>query len=327
MKRMNAVGLAAAVVVTLAGGAAVLAVANRDATLIRTGSIEVREIDVASKIPGRLLDVRVREGQSVAKGDTLFDLTGREVDARVAQAAAAVDAAHAQWNLSMKGLRAEQVELAERGVEAAQSQYELAEATYRRMKALHDEQLLSDQEHDAIRQKRDAARAALQAANAQLRMAQSGARDEEKAMARGQYDRALQALEEARSYQDETHALAPIAGIVSKRYADPGELMSTGYPVISLMDSRDVWAELNLPETELRYLKVGDRVEGMVNGLGKTATFRVEHIAVMADFANWRAQDDRGSFEVRSFTVTLRPLGRVEGMRPGMTVRFEISER
>ena len=324
---MNAVGLAAAVVVTLAGGAAVLAVANRDATLIRTGSIEVREIDVASKIPGRLLDVRVREGQSVAKGDTLFDLTGREVDARVAQAAAAVDAAHAQWNMSMKGLRAEQVELAERGVEAAQSQYELAEATYRRMKALHDEQLLSDQEHDAIRQKRDAARAALQAANAQLRMAQSGARDEEKAMARGQYDRALQALEEARSYQDETHALAPIAGIVSKRYADPGELMSTGYPVISLMDSRDVWAELNLPETELRYLKVGDRVEGMVNGLGKTATFRVEHIAVMADFANWRAQDDRGSFEVRSFTVTLRPLGRVEGMRPGMTVRFEISER
>ena len=326
MKRINAVGLASVVIVTLVGGAVVLAVSNRDATIVRTGSIEVREIDVASKIPGRLLDVRVREGQTVEKGDTLFDLTGREVDARVAQAAAAVDAAQAQWNMSVNGLRSEQVELAERGVEAAQSQYELADATLRRMQALHEEQLLSDQEFDAIRQKRDAARAALQAANAQFRMAKSGARDEEKAMARGQYDRALQALEEARSYQDETHALAPIAGIVSKRYADPGELMSTGYPVVSIMDSRDVWAELNLPETELRYLKIGDRVEGLVNGLGKTVSFRVEHIAAMADFGNWRAQDDRGSFEVRSFTVTLRPVGNVDGIRPGMTVRFEISE-
>ncbi len=310
--------------IILVGSVATFALVQRAEPLLRTGSVEAREIDIASKIPGRIRRVTVREGQTVRAGDILFELSDREMKAKVAQAQGATDAARAQWEMSRNGTRPEQIEMADRGYRAAQSQFELAENTYRRMAALRADSLLSEQEFDGVRQKYNAARAAMDAAAAQLRMAQKGARTEERAMARGQFDRASQTLVEAESYLEETTGRAPIDGIVSKRYADTGELVSTGYPVLTIMDPNDMWAELNLPETELRRIRVGDILPGTVNGIGKKLSFRVENIAAMADFANWRAQNDRGSYEVRSFSVTLRTIHPERDMRPGMTVVFEL---
>ncbi|MBE0643444.1 MAG: HlyD family efflux transporter periplasmic adaptor subunit [Bacteroidetes bacterium] len=324
LKKKTRLSLLAAGLIILCGSAAIFALSHREEPLLRTGSIEAREIDIASKIPGRLRRIPVREGQRVHAGDMLFELSDREMKAKVAQAQGAVDAARAQWDMARNGTRPEQIEMADRGYRAAQSQFELAENTFRRMTALHADSLLSEQEFDGVRQKYNAARAAMDAAAAQLRMAEKGARSEEKAMARGQFDRASQTLVEAESYFEETSGRAPIDGIVSKRYADSGELVSTGYPVLTIMDPKDMWAELNLPETELRRVHVGDVLPGTVNGTGKRLSFRVENIAAMADFANWRAQNDRGSYEVRSFCITLRPTRQTKNMRPGMTVVFEL---
>lgn len=313
--------------VLLLGAVAIVALSRESTPLRRTGQIEAREIDVASKIPGRLRTVAVREGDTVSGGQLLFSLTDREVQAKVAQARGAVDAARAQYDMARNGARPEQIAIAERAWRAAESQFALAEKTWKRLASLHADSLLSRQEFDVATQKRDAARAAMEAAEAQYALARNGTRSEERSMARGQYDRAANTLEEARAYLDESSVAAPIDGIVSRRYADPGELVATGYPVVSIMDPDDMWAELNLPETELRHLRVGDSVTGMVHGLGRAMHFRITHIAAMADFANWRAQDDRGSFEVRSFTVTLRPLRHMPGLRPGMTVTFDIAAR
>jgi HlyD family secretion protein len=155
-------------------------------------------------------------------------------------------------------------------------------------------------------------------------MARNGARPEEKEAARGQYDRALGSLDEARAYVDETCVRSPIPGVIGKRYADEDEIVPSGFPVLTVLDTRDVWAELNLPETELARLRPGSVVTGTIHALGRSARFRVASIAAAADVANWRAQNDRGSFEVRSFTVTLRPEGRIPGLRPGMTVAVEL---
>jgi HlyD family secretion protein len=325
LRTRNTLYLAGAVV--LLGTATIALLSLREKPVLRTGQIETREIDVASKIPGRLLRINVREGDGVHSGQTLFELSDREVRAKVAQANGAVDAARAQWDMTKVGTRPEQLAMARRSFQAAQSQFELADITWQRLHALYNDSLISRQEFDVVTQKRTAARAAMEAAEAQLEMAANGARPEERSMARAQFDRASQTLEEARAYFDESRVSSPIDGIVSRRYADPGELVSTGFPVVTIMDPEDMWAELNLPETELSALRVGDSMTGHIHGLDRDARFRVAHIAAMADFANWRAQDDRGTFEVRSFTVTLRPMEARTDLRPGMTVTFELPRR
>jgi len=298
--------------------------AFRDQPLLRTGMIEATEYDVASKIPGRIASLEVREGERVTAGQELFRLTAREVAAKVAQAQGAVDAAKAQLDMALNGARPEQLEMLMRKVEAAQSLFDLAEATSNRMKTLHLDGLISDQELDVTIQKYQAALAGVSAAEAELSMARTGTRPEEQRMARGQYDRALQALEEAESYLEESTRSAPVTGIVTRLYVEAGELVATGYPILSILDPEDAWAELNLPETELHLVRIGDTIPGTIRGLGRTEGFVVEDLAAMADFANWRAQDDRGTFEVRSFTVKLRPLDPMSGLRPGMTVQFEL---
>ena len=295
--------------------------------MMRIGQVEMREYDIASKLPGRVEWIHVDEGDEVTLGQELFKLTDREVKAKVMQAEGAVESAKAQLNMVVAGARKEEIDMARRGYEAAKSQFELAEKTYNRMKKMHDEKLMSDQELDVVFQKFSAARAAMDAAQSQLNMAVTGARGEQKDMARGQLNRAVQAKEEASAYFDESIIYSPAKGIIAKRLVDGGELVATGYPVLTIIDPSDAWVELNLPATELEKIKIGNILTGKIHGLGKTERFKVVNFASMADFANWRSTGDKSTFDVRSFTVKLKPLNaNISSLRPGMTVSFDLNK-
>lgn len=298
---------------------------KKEKRIVRTGQIEMKEYNVASKIPGRIEWIKVEEGDVVSIGQQIFKLTDRELRAKLGQADASIYSAKAQWNMALEGARAEQIDIANRGYLAAKSQFELAEKTYNRMKIIHQDSLISDQDFDVVSQKYSSALAAMEAAKLQYDMAFQGARQQEKEMAQGQYMRAVQSKEEVNSYLDETVSLAPIGGIISKRYFNEGELIAIGYPVVAIIDTTDVWAELNLPETILQNIKVGDEIEGKIHGVGTAIKFKVVNFSVMADFANWRAQNERANYEVRSFTVKLKPVGgTIHSLRPGMTVSFDL---
>lgn len=299
---------------------------NKDSKLIRTAQIEMREYDVSSKIPGRIEWIKADEGDSVTAGQDLFKLTDREVKARLGQAMGSVSSASAQMQLALNGARPEQIEMAERNYNAAKTQYDLAEKTLNRMKKLYDEKLISAQEFDVIMQKYKGAGELMDAAKAQFDMAKNGSRKEEKAIAKGSLDKAQQAAEEARAYIDESIIKSPISGIVGKRYSDANELAAVGYPVLCIFDPNDAWAELSLPSFELEKIKIGETIEGLIRGLGRTEKFTVHSFSAMADFANWRAQDQRGSYDSRTFIVKLKPVNFIQGMRPGMTVEFDINQ-
>ncbi len=318
------IGISAIIIV--AGLITYLAIHKGDEKIIRTGQIEMRELDIASKISGRLEWVKAEEGSKVDSGTALFKLTGREIIAKVGQAKGSVNQAQAQVSLAREGARPEQIQMAEKNYSAAVSQFDLADVTYKRMKKLHNEQLISDQELDVIFQKYQAAIAQKDAAKSNLDMALNGTRRQEREMAVGQYEKALSALEEANVFLDETTVFCPINGIVAKRYADPGELVASGYPVLSIIDPQDVWVELNIPETELKYFKLNSELSGFVRAYESNLKFRVINIAAMADFANWRAQNEKGTFDVRSFTIKLKPESSKLNFRPGMTVSFEINK-
>jgi HlyD family secretion protein len=299
---------------------------NKEESIIRTGQIEMREYDVASKIPGRIEWIKVSEGDIVNIGQDLFKLTDREIKAKMGQAEGAVESAQAQFDMVKEGSRKEQIDMAQKKYIADKSQFDLADKTYKRMRSLHNDKLISDQEFDVIEQKYEAAQAAMEASKSQYDMALTGARVQEKRMAAGQVSRANESLEEARSYFDESILKSPLGGLVSKRYLDVGELAAVGYPVVTIIDTNDVWAELNLPATELEKLKIGMLIKGRVHGIGTYEQFKVVNFSAMADFANWRSVSDKATFDIRSFTVRLVPVNKsIPNLRPGMTVSFDLN--
>lgn len=300
-------------------------ISNQHIPMVRTGQIEMREYDLASKLPGRIEWINFDEGDIITEGDEVFKITDKEIKAKVAQAAGALESANAQYSLVNEGLRTEQIEMAEKKYNADKSQFELAEKTFTRMINLYSDKLISTQEFDAIESKFKSAKAAMEASLSQYNMAVKGARSQEKMMAKGQVIRAKETMNEARAYFDETIARSPWSGIVSKRFIDKGELVATGYPVLSIIDTSDVWAELNLPATELEKLKIGMTIKGKIHGLGVTKEFKVINYSAMADYANWRSTGDNSTFDVRSFTVKLKPLKKnISSLRPGMTVSFDL---
>ncbi|MBQ6268588.1 MAG: HlyD family efflux transporter periplasmic adaptor subunit [Bacteroidetes bacterium] len=317
-------------IVLILGAAAVIYVQVRFANKeeVRNATIEMREYSVSTKIPGRIEWIAVDEGDVVDVNQEIFKVTSKEIEAKVEQASGAVQSAQAQYNIARNYTRPEQLNMAKQSYEAAKSQYDLAKKSYDRMKKLADEKLISLQELDVISQKLEAATAQMQAAKSQYEMATTGARPEEKNMALGQVLRAKGSLAEASSYLDETIVRTVVGGVISKRYVNSGELVSTGFPVVTVIDTTDFWAELSLPATELEKIKLGQILKGRVNGLGKDVDFKVVNYSAMGEYSNWRTTTENSTFDVRTFAVKLKSTEPVlAGLRPGMTVTFNFDNK
>ena len=293
--------------------------------LVLTGMVEVTEIDIASKIPGRIDSVFVREGDMVEKGDLLATLESKEIDAKVEQARGAMAAASAKLEMAQNGARVEEREAVEKMYFQAQHQFSLAEKTFQRIQSVFEDSIISVQEKDQVEFQYKAAKEQMEAARAKYEMVKKGARTEEIKGAEGLYHQAENAYNEAMAYKQETSLTSPIYGEVSKRIVDPGEIAASGYPVFTLIDPNDVWVVLQVREDDMVFIKKGAIFKGSVPALGKESyNFQVTYIAAMADFATWRATNQKGDFDLKSFEIQLRPVQAIDGLRAGMSVRISI---
>ena len=110
--------------------------------------------------------------------------------------------------------------------------------------------------------------------------------------------------------------------------ADPGEYVSPGVPLMSLIDCRDVWVRFDLREDLLKGLKIDDRFEVRVPALGDRAISRViRSIATRGEDAGWRATRATGDFDLRTFEIRAYPVAPVPGLRPGMSVYADWKKR
>lgn len=288
------------------------------------GMIEVTQIDVASKIPGRIDSMMVQEGAEVKKGQLLAILGSREIDAKVEQARALRAAAAAKYQMALTGARPEEKQIAEKMYQTGLVQLDLAEKTFNRMDRVFQDSVISKQEHDQIRHQMEAAREQADAARARYEMVLNGARREEVAAAHALLQQAENGLLEALSYQSENRVLAPQDGQICKCYLDEGELAASGFPLFALLDLKNCWVILQLREDQLAHIAMNQTLYGTVPALGmERVAFTVTSIAAMADFAVWKATQQKGDFDLKTFEVQLRPNQPITGLRPGMTVRFQ----
>ena len=309
---------------TLTGVIAIVAVVGffmlRKGPEIVQGQAEVTEYRVSSKVPGRILEFRVKEGQSVQAGDTLAILEAPDVLAKLEQARAAEAAAQAQNEKALKGARHEQVQAAFEMWQKAKAGLEIAEKSYKRVKNLADQGVMSAQKLDEVTAQRDAAVATEKAAKAQYDMAKNGAEREDKAAASALVDRAKGAVAEVESYIKETYLIAQTAGEVSEIFPKVGELVGTGAPIMNIAILDDMWVTFNVREDLLQGLTMGTEFESFVPALDKNIRLKVNYMKDLGTYAAWKATKTTGQFDLKTFEVKALPQEKVEGLRPGMSV-------
>ena len=284
------------------------------------GQAEVTEYRVSSKVPGRILEFRVKEGQTVQAGDTLAILEAPDVQAKLDQARAAESAAQAQNEKALKGARHEQVQAAYEMWQKAQAGLTIAEKSYKRIKNLHDQGVMSAQKLDEITAQRDAAAATEKAAKAQYDMARNGAEREDKAAAAALVERAKGAVAEVESYIQETILTAPMPGEVSEIVPKVGELVGTGAPIMNVSVMEDMWVTFNVREDLLQGLGMGSEFEAYVPALDRNIRLKVYYLKDLGTYAAWKATKTTGQFDLKTFEVRATPQEKVEGLRPGMSV-------
>lgn len=284
------------------------------------GQAEVTEYRVSSKVPGRILEFRVKEGQSVQAGDTLAILEAPDVQAKLEQARAAEAAAQAQNNKALKGARREQIQAAYEMWQKAQAGLVIAEKSHKRVKNLHDQGVMSAQKLDELTAQRDAAIATEKAAKAQYDMAKNGAEREDKASAAALVDRAKGAVAEVESYIKETYLIAQTAGEVSEIFPQVGELVGTGAPIMNIAILNEMWVTFNVREDLLKGLSIGTEFEAFVPALDKNIRLKVYYMKDLGTYAAWKATKTTGQFDLKTFEVKASPMEKVEGLRAGMSV-------
>ncbi len=285
------------------------------------GEADVTEYRVSSKVPGRILEFRVKEGQYVHAGDTLAILEAPDVEAKLAQAQAAEDAAAAQNRKAEKGARQEQITAAYEMWQKARAGVEIAEKSYARVKRLYDQGVMTAQKLDEVTAQRDAAIATEKAAKSQYDMARNGAEQEDKQAAAALVNRAKGAVREVNSYIRETVLVASADGEVTDIFPQVGELVGTGAPIMNVALMNDMWVTFNVREDHLQAFKMNQTVKAVIPALGnKEVTLKVYYMKDLGSYAAWKATKTTGQFDMKTFEVKASPVQKVDGLRAGMSV-------
>lgn len=284
------------------------------------GQVEVSEYRVSSKVPGRILEIRVKEGDYVNVGDTLAILDAPEVRAKMTQAQSAENAAAAMDEMANNGARQEQVRGAFAVLQQAKAGLEIAQKSYNRVQRLYDEGVMTAQKRDEAFANYKALEAQVKAAQSQYDMARNGARSEEKKAAAAQVNRAKGAVAEVNSYIHETMQIAQMAGEVSDVYPKVGELVGTGSPIMSVSLMNDIWGTFNVREDQLDGMKVGSIVTAFVPAFKKEIRMKVYYVKDQGSYAVWKATKSNGQYDLKTFEVKARPMDKLEGLRPGMSL-------
>ena len=292
---------------------------GRDPNVIQ-GQVEVTEYRVSSKVPGRILELRVSEGDYVKAGDTLAILDAPEVRAKMEQARSAESAAAAIELKAQNGARKEQIQGAFSVLQQAKAGFEISEKSYQRIQRLYDGGVVSAQKRDEVYANYKAMEAQMKAAQSQYDMAVNGARMEDKLAAAAQVGRAKGAVQEVNSYINETVQIAQKEGEVADIYPKVGELVGTGSPIMSIAVMDDMWGTFNVREDQLNGMKVGTEFIAFVPAFNKEIKMKVYYLKDQGSYAVWKATKANGQYDLKTFEVKARPVEKLDGLRPGMSL-------
>lgn len=285
------------------------------------GQAEATQVRVSGKLPGRVVEFMVEEGQHVKAGDTLVHIHSSLVEAKLSQAEAMQSVAQAQNQKVDRGTRIELLNSAYDMWQQAQAGLTIAKKTYDRMESLYKKGVISAQKRDEAEASYKAMVATESAARSQYEMAKAGAQAEDKAAAAAMVAAARGSVAEVESILDDSYLTAPTDGEISDIFPNVGELVSLGAPIMNVLKLDDMWVSFNVREDLLEDLTMGAEVRAVIPALdNKEVTLKVFYIRDMGSYAVWRATKVTGQYDAKTFEVKARPVEPVDNLRPGMSV-------
>lgn len=287
------------------------------------GQMNCTTYKASSKLAGRIDLMRIEEGDQVRQGELLYRISTPELDAKLSQVEAMEAAASALDRKTLRGARPQQREEAFNQWQKAKAVLDLASKSHDRIRQLYEQGVATAQQYDKAEAEWQAAKATEQMAWAQYELVKSGAEKEDREAAKAQVRQAAGAVAEVESYLNDAQVYSPIDGEVSTITAETGELVSSGFPVVMILDLENQWVEFNIRETLLPGIHLGKQLRGHVPALDREILFQVSYIAPEADYATQTSSRHRGEFDIRTFLIKAKPLYKVKGLRPGMSVLFD----
>lgn len=288
------------------------------------GQMESRTISVASKVPGRVLRVLVREGDFVKKGQPVAELDLPELEAKLGQARAQERAARARQSLVDEGARPQEKRAAKAEWQRAAAGAELADKTYRRIAALYRDGLVSTQRYDEARAQWLTTSRQAEAARQAYDIAEIGSRSQEKSAAGDMSAEAAAGVAEVASLTADSTLRAPVDAQVDKVVLTEGEIAAAGFPVLTLVNLADQWATFNIREEHMPGIRIGAVLHARVPAVDRDdVPYAIYYISPRANYATWRSTRQDSGYDMKTFEVRARPAGTVDGLRPGMSVLVE----
>ena len=290
------------------------------------GRVEADTIHVSTKVPSRIEEIYVHDGQKVSKDQELVRLFSPEIDAKKQQALAALQSALALQSTAERGSQQENIDSLYANWQSLKAQEALAKTTYQRGANLFKEGVISRQRRDEMQAAALSASQLTEAAYQQYARAKRGSTPQQLSSADAQVQIAQAAVAEANALAAETKLRSPIDGTVSKTYGKVSELVAMGVPVVSILQDDDLWVSVNVREDLYAQIYKAKSMDGFIPALNQTATFKIKTIDAEGEFATIKTTRQTGGYDIRSFKIHLAPVQPITDLKVGMSVLFKIKE-
>lgn len=317
---MGAFGLIVVVVAAMA--IAGFLFLNKPAEIIE-GQADATAVRVSGKLPGRVVELYVHEGDMVKAGDTLVHIHSSVAEAKLEQARGMETAAKAMNEKVDAGTRSQIIQSAYEMWQQAQAAVSITKKTYDRLQNLYSEGVMSEQKRDEAKAAYDASVAAAAAAKSQYELAKSGAQKEDKTSALAMVDVAKGGVSEVEALLEDQYLTAPCDGQVDVIYPNEGELVMLSAPIMSILKIDDKWVTFNVREEFLKDLTLGKEIEVMIPALDhKEMKAKIYYVRDLGSYATWHATKTTGDWDTKTFEVKARPVEALPDLRPGMTAIY-----
>ena len=292
--------------------------------LVANGTIEATEVEVSSKLPGRLAQLLVKEGDQVQANQVIARLDTSEIETEVAQHQATVARAEAQLRELLAGSRLQEIEEARANLEQAEHNLNLAKDEWDRLDSLFKEGAISAQERDRAKNRVEVASSQVKATRERYELIRIGPRSEVIEAARHERDRAKAALGMAQVRLRDSTILAPLAAIVLIKRAEQGEVVNPGFPIVVLINPDDLWLRVYIPESEIGLVGIGQAAAVTVDSFpNRRFEGKVIEISSKAEFTPRTVQTKKERVNL-VFGVKISLDNRERLLKPGMPADTEI---
>lgn len=288
------------------------------------GQAEATSVRVSGKLPGRVMDFYVQEGDMVKAGDTLVHIHSSIVEAKLQQARSMEEVAQAANRKVDAGTRSQIIQSAYDMWQQAISAVTITKKTYDRIEALYKEGVMSEQKRDEAKAAYDAATSAASAAKSQYEMAKQGAQSEDKQAASAMVSAAGAGVNEVEALLEDQYLTAPCDGQIDVIFPHVGELVALGAPIMNVLKIQDKWVTFNVREEYLEDMTLGKEITVMIPALKKKeAKVKIYYVRDLGSYATWHATKTTGDWDSKTFEIKARPVEDIPDLRPGMTVIYK----